>query len=367
MPKLLSLSHACWMTLCGSALCFASCLAGQTASSSGSPNDPKSLLLAAVALNGVPGADAKPWHVKISFTMNTPDGKPAQQGTFEEFWAAPSEYKRTFVTPAFNQVEFGTADGPRRKGSPDSAPAELLRIVDEFLNPIPLDAAAMGAAKLQTQAVTLGTTKLVCVSAALPASATQPASIISDCMQENSPILLLTVEKGGQSKTSRDSIVKFQDHYFPQSVERYSAIPGMPPPRPGTPQPPLKPELTAKMETLEPLTAIDEAQFTPPADAVAAPKVVAMDEKTTKKQLLQHPMAEYPPAAHYAHVGGVVVVALRVQTDGHVTNLRVVSGDPLLQQAAIDAIRKWTYKPFVVDGQPVEVDTTASTTFNLMP
>jgi protein TonB len=55
------------------------------------------------------------------------------------------------------------------------------------------------------------------------------------------------------------------------------------------------------------------------------------------------------------------------QIGGHVSSLRVVSGPPLLQQAAMDAIGKWAYKPFVVDGQPVEVDTTASTTFNLMP
>ena len=91
-----------------------------------------------------------------------------------------------------------------------------------------------------------------------------------------------------------------------------------------------------------------------------------MDEKTTKKQLVNHPMADYPEPAKWQHVAGVVVVAVRVKTDGRVSDLRLVSGHPALQQAAMDAIRKWTYKPFLVDGQPVEVETTASTTFTLM-
>ncbi len=352
--------------VCGLAIAFTTTATAQNTSNTSAPSDPKALALAASAANGIP-ADAQPWHAKINFTLSGWDGKPLSEGTFEEIWAGPSKYRRTYAATNFNQVEYGTAGGVKRTGSPGDAPLELQKIVNEFLRPIPLDAASIGSAKLQIEPLALGTTKLACLSVALPGTATQPASTTSYCMQENSTVLLLTVENIGQIKTSRDSLVKFQDHFFPRAVERYAANPGIPAPRPGTPMPPPKPEMTAKMETLEPLTAIDDAQFTPPADAVTPPKVVAMDEKTSKKQLVNHPMAEYPPAAHWQHVGGVVVVALRIQTDGHVTNLRVVSGHPLLQQAALDAIKKWTYKPFVADGQPVEVDTTASTTFNYMP
>jgi len=350
----------------GLALSFATATS-QAPSGAPAPIDAKPLALAAGATNGVAVSDAKPWHIKISYTLNTPDGKPVSQGTFEEFWAGPSRYKRIFASPAFNQVEFGTADGPRRTGTPDSPPADLQAVADEFLRPVPLDAASIEAAKLQAQPLTLGSTKLVCITAATPATPTQPASSTSYCVDENPPVLRLTVTNGGITKTTRSNLVKFQDRYVAQKVDRYTTLPPMPGPKPPVPPPPPSPELSAKVETLELLSAVDEAMFTPPAGAVAPPKIIALDEKTTKKQLLQHPMAEYPMMAHYAHVGGVVVVALRVRTDGHVSDLRVMSGPPMLQQAAKDAISKWTYKPFVVQDQPVEVETTASTTFNLMP
>ncbi len=351
--------------VCGLVVGFAAVASSQaTSNSTATTGDPKAVLLSAAAANGAGGADAKPWHTKISFTTTSPDGN-SSQGTFEEFWASPSKYKRTFVSPAFNQVEYGTADGPRRTGTADSAPADIQQIIDEFLNPIPLSAAAIAAAKVQAQPLTVGSATLNCVSVVLAATATQPASMTSYCVDQDPPALRLTVAEGGLKKTIRDSIVKFQDRWVAQSISHYVTAPPPPGPKGAAPPAP-KADFTAKMEALETLGQVDEAMFTAPADAVAAPKLVTLDEKTTKKQLLQHPMADYPEAAKWQHAAGVVVVAVRIKTDGHVSNLRVVSGNPALNQAALDAIGKWTYKPFVVDGQPVEVETTASTTFTLM-
>lgn len=361
MLKLLSIPHACFGILCGLALCSSSYLQGQAATSS----DPKAILLTAAAANGASSPDAKPWHIKISYTRNAPGAKPAQ-GTFEAWWAGPTKYKRVFTSSAFNQAEYGTANGPRRTGTADDAPAELQEIVDEFLKPIPFDEASITAAKLEAQPLALGSATLTCVSAVTPASATQPASMTSYCMDQAAPVLRLTVSHEGMTKTARDSIVKFQGRYVAQKVDRYGPPQG-PPPRPGTPAPPPSPEFSANIEALEPLATVDDAMFTPPADAAVPPKVIALDEKTTKKQLLQHPIAEYPMMAHWQHVRGVVEVALRVGTDGHVSSVRVLSGPPLLQQATVETISKWTYKPFVVDGQPVQVDTTASMTFTPMP
>ena len=46
-------------------------------------------------------------------------------------------------------------------------------------------------------------------------------------------------------------------------------------------------------------------------------------------------------------------------------NLRVVSGSPMLQQAALDAVRSWRYRPYLLDGAPVEVETTVNVVFTL--
>jgi len=50
---------------------------------------------------------------------------------------------------------------------------------------------------------------------------------------------------------------------------------------------------------------------------------------------------------------------------GSIQNLRVISGPPMLQQAALDAVRSWRYKPYLLNGDPVEVETTVNVVFNL--
>jgi TonB family protein len=124
-----------------------------------------------------------------------------------------------------------------------------------------------------------------------------------------------------------------------------------------------KPTLTAKLEKIESLSSIDDAQFTPPADAVPPPKVITLDVRETSRRLLHHPYPEYDfmyPGEHRsAHSVGFVIIALRIHTDGHVSNLRVVGGTQEMRQASLDAVRNWTYKPFTLDGEPVEVNTTA--------
>ena len=54
-----------------------------------------------------------------------------------------------------------------------------------------------------------------------------------------------------------------------------------------------------------------------------------------------------------------------ISKEGTVTDLSVISGDPLLAEAAINAIKKWKYKPYLVQGEPVEVETTIQMSFTL--
>lgn len=74
----------------------------------------------------------------------------------------------------------------------------------------------------------------------------------------------------------------------------------------------------------------------------------------------------YPEAARANHVSGSVVLRAIIGADGHVKNLEVVSTvSPDLNQAAIDAVKQWTYKPYLLNGDPVEVDTTITVNFAL--
>jgi periplasmic protein TonB len=73
----------------------------------------------------------------------------------------------------------------------------------------------------------------------------------------------------------------------------------------------------------------------------------------------------YPVIAREARVQGTVVLQATIGTAGEIENLRVISGPPLLQQAAMDAVRTWRYKPFYLNGEPVAVETTVNVIFNL--
>ena len=73
----------------------------------------------------------------------------------------------------------------------------------------------------------------------------------------------------------------------------------------------------------------------------------------------------YPPLARQAHIQGVVVLTALIDKEGSIQNLEVVSGHPMLTPAAIEAVRQWRYKPFLLNGQPVGVETTVTVTFQL--
>jgi periplasmic protein TonB len=74
---------------------------------------------------------------------------------------------------------------------------------------------------------------------------------------------------------------------------------------------------------------------------------------------------EYPPIARAAHISGRVELRAIIGTDGIVRHIEVVSGNGLFVQAAIVAVRQWRYRPTLLSGQPVEVDTIITVDFKL--
>jgi protein TonB len=73
----------------------------------------------------------------------------------------------------------------------------------------------------------------------------------------------------------------------------------------------------------------------------------------------------YPQIAKTAHVQGTVLLHAVISKDGSVQELQYVSGPPLLMKAAMDAVREWRYQPTLLNGEPVEVETTISVIFSL--
>jgi protein TonB len=81
--------------------------------------------------------------------------------------------------------------------------------------------------------------------------------------------------------------------------------------------------------------------------------------------LIDRRVPSYPSIARAAHVQGTVVLAAFISKQGTIENMRIVSGPAMLQQAALDAVGQWRYRPYMLNGEPVEVETTVNVVFSL--
>jgi TonB family protein len=92
---------------------------------------------------------------------------------------------------------------------------------------------------------------------------------------------------------------------------------------------------------------------------------VAVSPQIMQGQRISGSMPVYPPEAKKARIQGKVLLDAVIGKDGTVEKLNVVSGPSALQSSALDAVKDWTYKPFLLNGEPVEVKTTISVIYSL--
>ena len=94
-------------------------------------------------------------------------------------------------------------------------------------------------------------------------------------------------------------------------------------------------------------------------------KRIRVASRVVEANLIHDVPPQYPPEAGRARIEGAVVLLATIGTDGSVKDVRIESGLPILAQAAIDAVRQWRYKPYLIDGEPVEVDSRITINFTL--
>jgi TonB family protein len=108
---------------------------------------------------------------------------------------------------------------------------------------------------------------------------------------------------------------------------------------------------------MEPVTAPDPPQAAQPSMKVGAAVIAG--------NILTKVTPVYPQAAKDARVQGEVVLHAIIAKDGTMKSLAVLSGPEELQMSAMEAVRQWTYKPYLLNGEPTEVDTTITVHYNL--
>jgi periplasmic protein TonB len=102
----------------------------------------------------------------------------------------------------------------------------------------------------------------------------------------------------------------------------------------------------------------------PPQVRVVPPKKPAISSGVMEGRKLSGGGPRYPTIAIAGHVQGTVVLAATISKAGTIQNLRLLSGPPMLAAAAEEAVRTWRYRPYQLNGNPVDVETTVNVVFH---
>ena len=102
-----------------------------------------------------------------------------------------------------------------------------------------------------------------------------------------------------------------------------------------------------------------------PPPKVATPQKLRVSSGVAEGLKIHDVTPTYPQMARIAHIQGDVLLQATISKSGVIENLHGVQGHPILIQAAMDAVKQWKYKPYILNGEPVEVETTIKVQFHM--
>ena len=306
-------------------------------------------MLLAAKSNGLTGDDVKPWHLKASFKLYDEQGNAKDQGTYEEFWVSPTKYRRSFKSNSFNQTLYGVEQGSMRAGDAIMPAGPLNDLRTTLVSPIPA-AGFLALVNYSAELRDVEGIKRLCIDLRtrdLHSNAPKEP-YYSYCFDTDNTLLQSTLGIQTHTRTSFKNTIRFRDHSLPGDIEvRKDTVV----------------TLIAHLDIIEPLIKINKADFTPPSDAVSLPK--ATPGIVTKGVLITKVEPDYPIDAKADGIQGTVIIQATINVQGRTENLEVISGPTQLQQAALDAVKQWVYKPYLLNSKPVAVLTTISVIFKL--
>ncbi|WP_109487993.1 energy transducer TonB [Occallatibacter savannae] len=134
-----------------------------------------------------------------------------------------------------------------------------------------------------------------------------------------------------------------------------------------TPERPLQSDFAANFSPGEPgadgKSPFGEGQHVTVIHPVSAS--IHLSSRLVEGNLIYKSVPQYPVIAKATHTEGTIVLQAMISKTGTIEGLHVISGPQMLQQAAIDAVKTWRYKPYMLNGQAVEVETTVNVIFKL--
>ena len=94
-------------------------------------------------------------------------------------------------------------------------------------------------------------------------------------------------------------------------------------------------------------------------------QTVKISQGVSQGLLVKRVQPVYPPQAMQMRMQGAVLLDATIGKDGSITKVKRVTGDSVLAKAAMDAVKQWKYKPYYLNGEPVEIDTQITVNFKL--
>ena len=313
------------------------------------PSDPKELMFLAAKMNGLTGEGVKPWHLKATYRFFSANNKVSIEGTYEEFWGTETNYKRILTESACTQTDFGTEKGDYRVGSCQQIPIPISDLIRrEFVTPLP-SVETVSRSAFAIQPIGSKGTQPTCLRfVGLP----DPGVV--HCIAPDRPIVAINTylyERVDAIQAIHDRVLDFHGRFIPGDVSLLFAG---------------KPFLVAHLEDLRTLASLSDIESTPPTEAEKITPPISVPPEVAESMIIRKTNPGYPFTAKREHLTDTVSLQAVIGTDGHVSSLQVIGGPVDLRQPAINAVRSWTYRPYVVNGEAVEVNTTINVLFSLL-
>jgi TonB family protein len=323
------------------------------------PTDPNALLQLAADSNGLHGAGLKPWHTRATWQTLDDQKQIKAQGIFEEWWGGEKKYKMSWKSADVDRTYYGTDHGLYLvKRSAESAWqfSNLQRLITTPVavpKPGPQGKSEARLVDLNQGAVAL---HCVVINETFPNGSPMMVRVangnarpleIRNCFSGDLPAVRSQASSDG-GQTVFNGIVRFQGRYLSTNIRSVGAG-GV--------------ETDINVATIEPIDSFAEADFTPPPEASLVPAAVASGVMAGYRIAGDPP--QYPEPAKMSRTEGTVVLRATISKEGRIKDLSVLSGPSMLQQAAMDAVKTWRYKPYLLEGDPVEVETQINVVFAL--
>lgn len=346
LPKRLQTARHAIFTLAVLTLTSFSCLASHA-------ENPRDRLLMAATQAQLDAPSLKPWHLKLDVTVYDSNGANPVVGTIER-WNAGNGNRTTFTFGDATRTVLNEGDKFYLSHSGPEVPALADSALDSVLRPGPAEHDIQGSSPYMTSE-NFGKVKLDCIMLTedMPHKGLIPTGLFPTYCLDPGGVLLRASFNFGSYTVLRNDVAEFQGQYIARNIALAQ----------GT-----KKVAQAKITALETFKPSSD-QFAP-SDSMksASPNTPQVAGGVLTGQIINKVAPVYPASARQAHISGTVLLHAVIGRDGHIRSLRPVSApDTDLALAAIDAVRQWTYKPYLLDGDPTDVDTTITVNFNLNP